>query len=136
MCTLHILDLQSSEEETDDEDVFPVDDSTDSEGFDIQDDDMPTAIKVDSYVEVKYELKREVQHYVGQVVKVRRQDDLITVSFLKKCGTAFIKPEKEDVDIISEYDIVQVLPNPIASGGTARASKKLSFAIDMEHITK
>lgn len=62
------------------------------------------------------------------MTSVNRENDLVQVTFLKRNGASFVRPDPEDIDTVSESDIVMVLPTPTTIGGTARACLKLLFS--------
>jgi len=122
-----ISDSDSSEE---DEEPVPLE----SESEEVEPEEEPLLLKNGAYVVVKYTSKRSSAMFVGQVTALDRKEDLVTVTFLKRNGASFVRPEPEDIDIINESDIIKILPSPTTVGGTARACLKLFFNDSLKGI--
>ena len=63
---------------------------------------------------------------------MNRTDDLVT--YLRRSGASFIRPEKEDIDTVSADDIVKILNDPKTVGGTARVALKLLFDDELDMV--
>ena len=68
---------------------------------------------------VRYSSKKVSQMYVGQITEMNRTNDLVTVTYLRRSGASFIRPEKEDIDTVSADYIAKKLNDPKTVGGTA-----------------
>lgn len=104
-----------------------------SEGSDIENETpvMSEDIKEDSFVLVKFEKKKSVLHYVGQVV-IKYNPTEYNVSFLRKKPSTwkFVFPDTKDEGTVSISDVVCILPQP-KSAFTARTAKIFSFGKDL-----
>ena len=82
-----------------------------------------------TYVLVQYASKKRVTHFAGVTLGSLTEDGTLQVQFLKRQGDghAFVFPDKLDSDQVDLGDIVTLLPEPVSSGGTDRAVKRLMF---------
>lgn len=92
----------------------------------------PENVKDGAFVLVKFEKKRSVIYYVGQIIKHFSLTEVF-VSFLrKKPGSSmnFVFPDVKDEGSVDVSDVVLILPDP-KSAKTARTAKILSFNKDL-----
>ncbi|XP_022834564.1 uncharacterized protein LOC111362220 [Spodoptera litura] len=92
----------------------------------------PENVKDGAYVLVKFEKKKSVIYYVGQIIKHYSLTEVM-VSFLrKKPGSSmkFVFPDVKDEGSVDLSDIVLILPDP-KSAKTARTASILSFNKDL-----
>ena len=73
-------------------------------------------------VVVRYSSKKVSQMYVGQITEMNQTDSLVTVTYLQRSGASFIRPENENIDMVSADDAVKILNDPKTVGGTARVA--------------
>ena len=72
-----------------------------------------------------------VKHYVGIVHDDTDKHEL-EVKFLRKNNTGgFVFPGEDDVSTVPPEDIIERLPKPHSTGGTARTKKTIQFGIDL-----
>lgn len=110
------FDVLEENEEEDDHEV-PVD---------------PENVKDGAFVLVKFEKKKSVIYYVGQIIKHYSLTEVM-VSFLrKKPGSSmnFVFPDVKDEGSVDLSDVVLILPDP-KSAKTARTANILSFNKDL-----
>ena len=62
------------------------------------------------FVVVKFPKKKTLVHYVGNVVRVMQPAIQYEIKFLRRRGTAFIYPQKEDKAVVAFKDICQKVP--------------------------
>ncbi|KAI4456655.1 hypothetical protein MML48_8g00010095 [Holotrichia oblita] len=89
-------------------------------------------IKNGTYVLVKFEKKKSVIYYVGQIIQHYSLTEVM-VSFLRKKPGSFMKfvfPGVKDEGSVHLSDIVLILPDP-KSATTARTASILSFNKDL-----
>jgi len=109
--------------------------SEDREETDMEDD---TPIVEDDYVLVRLKSLngKHTQYHVGKVLKVDNDDnDEIEVKFMRKSGKSgrtYVFPEVDDVSIVNQVDIIEKVPRPTPSGGTARASACFVFPFSLD----
>lgn len=89
-------------------------------------------IEKNDFVLVKFELKKSVVHYVGQVDEVCKNDEF-EVNFLRRQTNTFhfSYPENTDKCTVPGADILLHLPAPTYTGGTERAVANLKFTVDL-----
>ncbi|XP_067950246.1 protein F37C4.5-like [Watersipora subatra] len=104
------------ESDSSNEDVDPVLLESDSEEAEPEEELL--LLKKGVYVVVKYITKRTSSTFVGQVTALDREEDLVTVAFLKRKGTSFIHPDSKDIDVVTKSDIVKILHSPNTAGVT------------------
>lgn len=72
--------------------------------------------KVGDYVLVKFCTKHSVKHFVGIVESIEEDSENAIVRFLRKVPnkkiSIFTYPENEDVSVVTDADIIKVLPEP------------------------
>lgn len=90
-------------------------------------------LKDGTHVLVQYLSKKSVTHYAGVAVGGLTELGTLNVKFLRRLPSrdgshAFVFPEEEDTDEVDSGDIVMLLPQPVPSGGTTRAAKRLVFS--------
>lgn len=104
-----------------------------SEGSDIENEIpvMTENIKEESFVLVKFEKKKTVLHYIGQVV-TKYSPIEYKVSFLRKKENTwkFVFPNTKDEGTVDISDVVCILPQP-KSAFTARTANIFSFGKDL-----
>ena len=86
-------------------------------------------LSVDDWVLVKFAGKRNIIYYVGQVIEIKKQE--VEIKFCRKSAfftkkSIFKFPFVDDVSIVSETDIVRLLPNP-EIGRRGEISFQMSF---------
>lgn len=104
-----------------------------SEGSDIENEIPVLAehIKEESFVLVKFEKKKSVLHYVGQVVTKYSPTEYKVLFLRKKPGTwKFVFPNTKDEGTVYLSDVVYILPQP-KSASTARTANIFSFEKDL-----
>lgn len=67
-------------------------------------------IKINDYVVAKVFSKKSEKYYIALVLSRKEKD--VQLKFLKKCGTKFVYPEKDDIAYADISDIVTVLYQP------------------------
>ena len=97
-------------------------------------------IVIGDYVIVKFSGKKKVVHYVGLVVEPQEvnsetsgDESDYTVKFLRRetpSSFSFIFPSVDEITVIAADDIVQKLPSPVQTGGTARVGRHVVFPVD------
>ena len=96
----------------------------------------PSSLHVQDFVLVKVAGKNKVFHYVGQLSEVPQTDILGSLIYLKRekqTGYAFVSNNRDEYEI-ALADIVQKLPAPIPTGGTARVSSRMIFPVDLSYF--
>ncbi|CAB3251786.1 unnamed protein product [Arctia plantaginis] len=81
--------------------------------------------KVKDYVLVKFDTKKTVYHYVGQIKEVRHSMATIKFMRMSKIRNTFMYPEIEDISSVPLKDIKTKLPNPKI--WVKRGSSKYTF---------
>lgn len=108
--------------------AVPIESDTDSaaETDEELDDVVPDVVEVGKFVLVKYAAKKKTVAYVDMVVEKSEQE--WRIDFYKRNHQGnYIKPENDDISLVSPDQIVKVLGAPISSGTTARTLGSLSF---------
>lgn len=82
---------------------------------------------------VKFPTKRNIFHYVGQVIGVAEYGEF-EVKFLRHSNNRFHFPLVDDVSIISRDDIESKLPKPISMAGTSRLASFLNFNVNFDSL--
>ncbi|MEE4247471.1 MAG: hypothetical protein V2I33_18840 [Kangiellaceae bacterium] len=127
---------ENGETETVTEDCRPLDDSESCDDEDMPEIEVPSKsnMKEGAHVLVQYVGEKATQHFAGVLTAGITQDGTVHVKFLKEqrgkgrsAPISFIFPEHDDIDEVDLGDIVNLLPSPVPSGGTVRASKRLLF---------
>ena len=134
--------LQKDSSEDENEEVSFRDTSDSSEDFEENDmnshNTTATAslqLEVGNFVVVKFAGKKDVTHYVGQIVKI--DEDRITTNFMHRSDmrrTSFMTfsfPEHKDEDSHDPEDVVLRLPLPMKYGKTSRCAEKHVFSVDL-----
>lgn len=114
-------DSATTEEEMEEIPLIDSADDMDPESFGSEDDlvientvtnrnQKDETINVDKWVVVEYKHKKRVRHFIGNILS--KVDQGWEVKFLKCNKKSFTWPEVDDVDIVSNENIVKVLPNP------------------------
>ena len=77
--------------------------------------------------------KRSVAGYVGEILEKVGDEGRVYVYKRIPQGT-YVKPEEPDMAVITEGQIVAVLPKPSSAGTTARTLGSISFSKHPEAI--
>ena len=123
--------LSSSSSDSECDMVGLLDDSSDDLLHHSDEDLTRSTFLKDDYVVVRFECKTMVKHYVGIVHDDTDKHEL-EVKFLRKNNTGgFVFPGEDDVSTVPPEDIIEMLPKPHSTGGTARTKKTIQFGIDL-----
>ena len=88
-------------------------------------------MEIENVCVVEFPTKKTRVLYVGKVLAKNHDDETVTIDFCSRSGTCWVKPQNSDISDVETGQINMVLPDPIISGGTARARNALSFGIDL-----
>ena len=119
----------------DEDEVVPLDDDCDDELIVSESEHSPDDMKVGSFVLAKFDGKKKSVCYVGQVLS--KEDPELESNFYRKSENLLIfkKPLSGDIKYIDKSQVVQMFPDPIFTGKTAKifGSGKFECAFDTEH---
>ncbi|CAH2092178.1 unnamed protein product [Euphydryas editha] len=110
---------EKSEEEVDEDNVIVID----------------RHFRINDYVLVKFDMKKDVVHYVGRIEEINHNMAKVRFMRLSKIPNTFLFPEIEDLSSIPLNDIKTKLPNPKASKNPKRGSSKYTFDNSLWVIT-
>lgn len=82
---------------------------------------------------VKFPTKRNVFHYVGQVIGLAEYGEF-EVKFLRHSTNGFNFPSADDISTVSRNDIEYKLHQPISVTGTSRLAGFLKFNVKFDSL--
>lgn len=86
-------------------------------------------LKVNEYVVVKFETKKKIIRYIGQII----EDGELIIKYVKreKMSSFHFICANDELFQFAREDIVCKLPDPIQHDRTARVSRHLVFPVDL-----
>lgn len=120
------ISIHLDDDSDDDVTCFPAPDETESH----------RDPQVDDFVLVKFPGKRSVVYYVGKILKEKNKNEEYEVTYLRtfqRTKNKFVFPAEPDVALLSEDDIVLILPEPFKQGQTKRQNAAFVFPVNLRH---
>ncbi|KAK9708226.1 hypothetical protein QE152_g27351 [Popillia japonica] len=114
----------------------------------------PTEITVGTFILVKFPTKKQIKFCAGRVTqadfvnkeyfttfcagRVTQADfvnkEYFTTFLRKRRANKFSFPDVPDESVVTDEDVVMILPSPVSAGGTARVQRHFQFSVDLSRF--
>lgn len=95
----------------------------------------PTEITVGTFILVKFPTKKQIKFCAGRVTQADFVNKEYFTTFLRKRGAnKFSFPDVPDESVVTDEDVVMILPSPVSAGGTARVQRHFQFSVDLSRF--
>ncbi|KAK9736952.1 hypothetical protein QE152_g11148 [Popillia japonica] len=102
----------------------------------------PTEITVGTFILVKFPTKKQIKFCAGRIKfcagRVTQADfvnkEYFTTFLRKRGANKFSFPDVPDESVVTDEDVVMILPSPVSAGGTARVQRHFQFSVDLSRF--